>query len=521
MTILMLLIVVGTLSAQLTNPLFRPHEREIFRIQERTLPNGETIKSTKPEVLKVVKGKNGRDATLRLDSLTSDRNYRIIFEYDNLGKMIAYDYWYYNEGELTRGFRIEAVYNAQGRVTQILECEWELINSQWINSYKSEYSYDEQGNKISYMGSNWDSDLSQWIESNRGEYAYDEHGNQTLSAHYYWDSDQRQWIGEDKREYVYDNQGNQTGQVHYDWDSDKNRWTGHCRYEYEYDEQGNQTLIVCSEWDSDENQWIGYTAKYEYEYDEHGNQTIEILYAWDSNLNDWRETQKGERQWEYQYDSNQQVIQAIMVSMNNPEYRVKYEYAYDEQGNLILKSEYNWDNDQNRWIGTDKREYAYNDNGEQTLYSSYCYWNFDRNQWIGEYKHEIVYSNTYTNADVITNEWLEGKLNEHIILEKEYYQWNSTIFDWIESHKEIFHYSEITTFITNHTQSNIKIFPNPVQDRLYIQSEQPIEQVSVYDLSGRLLLQEYNVSYSISLANLTHGIYLVKADERVWKVVKN
>tara|TARA_R110002072_G_scaffold14272_2_gene59344 strand:- start:38973 stop:42053 length:3081 start_codon:yes stop_codon:yes gene_type:complete len=64
------------------------------------------------------------------------------------------------------------------------------------------------------------------------------------------------------------------------------------------------------------------------------------------------------------------------------------------------------------------------------------------------------------------------------------------------------------------TIQNIKFYPNPAKDVLNILSaNQPLEQIEIYDMRGRLLEQysaENNVSFSIKVSALRTGVYFVK-----------
>ena len=61
------------------------------------------------------------------------------------------------------------------------------------------------------------------------------------------------------------------------------------------------------------------------------------------------------------------------------------------------------------------------------------------------------------------------------------------------------------------TETNtINLYPNPAQNTLYIESAETVEQVIIYDISGRTLQQTNNPSTSIDVSNLANGIYLVK-----------
>ena len=75
--------------------------------------------------------------------------------------------------------------------------------------------------------------------------------------------------------------------------------------------------------------------------------------------------------------------------------------------------------------------------------------------------------------------------------------------------------------------SSIQVYPNPAQSTLYIISSEAVEQVSVYDISGKTVGAysiRPNPNPSIDISGLANGIYLVKvktaAGETVKKIVK-
>ncbi len=60
--------------------------------------------------------------------------------------------------------------------------------------------------------------------------------------------------------------------------------------------------------------------------------------------------------------------------------------------------------------------------------------------------------------------------------------------------------------------SAIKLFPNPVQNELFIQSEIPISQVTIYTLEGMQIkiIFNYTTNSKIELSSLSAGVYLVR-----------
>jgi hypothetical protein len=59
-------------------------------------------------------------------------------------------------------------------------------------------------------------------------------------------------------------------------------------------------------------------------------------------------------------------------------------------------------------------------------------------------------------------------------------------------------------------ENNIKLFPNPVSDYLNIQSEVPVESISIYDLKGRVVKEVKQPGTGVDLSDLSVGYYMLK-----------
>ncbi len=78
-----------------------------------------------------------------------------------------------------------------------------------------------------------------------------------------------------------------------------------------------------------------------------------------------------------------------------------------------------------------------------------------------------------------------------------------------------------TGFDTNKT-NEIVLYPNPTTDGFTINAGEKFTAISVYDLSGNLILSKpVQGNCYISVSNLTKGIYIVKVDEFVGKLIKD
>jgi hypothetical protein len=75
-------------------------------------------------------------------------------------------------------------------------------------------------------------------------------------------------------------------------------------------------------------------------------------------------------------------------------------------------------------------------------------------------------------------------------------------------------------------RKDIKVYPNPVNDRIHISSTKEIQSVSLHDLLGREVLNTAvnSRSFSTDISNLKSGIYMVKVSSsnivKTFKIVK-
>ena len=77
-----------------------------------------------------------------------------------------------------------------------------------------------------------------------------------------------------------------------------------------------------------------------------------------------------------------------------------------------------------------------------------------------------------------------------------------------------------TTGIDNIYADNINIFPNPVNDKLFIETDIEVKEVAIYDVYGRL--QDYKTTrlQVVDVTNLNSGIYFVKLVTKDGDIVK-
>ena len=74
------------------------------------------------------------------------------------------------------------------------------------------------------------------------------------------------------------------------------------------------------------------------------------------------------------------------------------------------------------------------------------------------------------------------------------------------------------------TESSLSVYPNPVNNKLFISTNEKIETISIYTITGVMVGQQSTVnsqqSMSIDVTNLNSGIYFVKINTKENEIIK-
>ncbi len=70
------------------------------------------------------------------------------------------------------------------------------------------------------------------------------------------------------------------------------------------------------------------------------------------------------------------------------------------------------------------------------------------------------------------------------------------------------------------TEIEINLYPNPAQNVLHIQSSSVVEQITIYDINGRMIKQILFPNQDINVNDLAKGIYLVKVKTEAGDVLR-
>jgi hypothetical protein len=120
----------------------------------------------------------------------------------------------------------------------------------------------------------------------------------------------------------------------------------------------------------------------------------------------------------------------------------------------------------------------------------------------------------YDRSNTTTNPWFPYLVETYIFFESS--DWGNPT-DIIDEYLHVYHYSIEKVSVSNQEgitidgqRATVTVFPNPVNDVLYIQTEDAIKQIFVFDLNGRLVKQVNGNRNSVDLSSLPAGHYVAR-----------
>ncbi|WP_340062969.1 T9SS type A sorting domain-containing protein [Ascidiimonas aurantiaca] len=83
------------------------------------------------------------------------------------------------------------------------------------------------------------------------------------------------------------------------------------------------------------------------------------------------------------------------------------------------------------------------------------------------------------------------------------------------------HISPLSVYENEFTEDDIKVYPNPTKDIIYINGLESTDwKYSIYDIQGKALMNGINQDNSIAIKNLKAGIYFLKLSKNNKKIIK-
>lgn len=390
---------------------------------------------------------------------------------------------------------------------------------------KNIYSYDVNGNLVLDLGYTRVSINDSWKSYSKCIYTYD-HNKMVFSSLSFWNSTNLLWQVSSEKHYTYDAKNQLIEQEAYS--SFGGVLSPSSKIQFYYNLEGKVDSIVTSSNDSFSNSWTP-TGKYVYLYSEN-NDSVEVIdYKFHST---WVAYSKSINQYNNNVLTKEEIlywddISKLWIKGN------KYDYVYGDN-NLLMYTSSSWND--NNYVATDKYLFTYDAFGNKLTFIRQTY-NEAELVWNNASKTEYIYNDTFQNSEVmyLGSELINPDLNifglyipliyywefgmgyKNMLTNQKGYNWNSKSSSWVLDDISTLYFSNLTT--TSVKESSKKQEKVLLQNGVVLLSDiQSGTHVSIYNLQGINILHKISDSDVLELKLPSHGFYIIKMDEQVFKV---
>ena len=401
----------------------------------------------------------------------------------------------WNETDWEYTTNTEYSYNTKGFLTERLQTH----TTSGENSSKTTWAYDSHENQTEHVDSHWNG--TEWeISWGYKDIDTDEaNGNITENVTQYWE--EGNWTDGFKDIYNYDNNGIRIGRIRQEWENDN--WVNKWKIIYIVDNLGEWIEIIDSEWEN--NAWV-----YLYR---------EINIVW-HNWEQWQRQSYQSQIWAGEW-INFEKYNATYISDDYVGIYLRYENnnwvnhereTYTKTPTERIRSYEDFEN--KGWVNSSRQSQFFDDHGSYTGSRGELWKN---EEWVIDWED----SNSYTY-----NEYND-------ITEKVLMIWNPNTQELENYNRYVYsNFQHFESAVDNiFLLSNVKIFPNPVEDILNIdiQDKNLTEAVvQILNMTGQKVYEGVIAGQltSININSLTKGVYILRIqtiDNRIlnYKILKN
>jgi hypothetical protein len=373
---------------------------------------------------------------------------------------------------------------------------WDANAQDWSTTQVARMikTYDAQHNLILYQAYTRNPDTYEWMDSVKFTYTYNE-ANQVVNViQQSWQFNginAYSWVNVDNYINGYNALGQKTKVVYQYWNSENNNWDNNWQQELTYNADGLNTSILESQWSSVGNMWKPNINSIS-TYNTINQLAVNPIRVWDVNTNDWVNT-------------------------------FQYVYNYDIFGNNISMLMQTWNSGQNLWENSIQKTMVYNSSNKIDNYL-FQLWDVFLYEWKdsqrGIYKYDSIGNNICIigqDYDASSNTWNMSwqniydynNLNKQISSASLYWDLSSGI--WALGSKTKSFKIKLNNGSQQTITKNLKVYPNPAETTIIIETNSDINLVQMLNLSGQevLLTKCCSPSIQIDVTNLKPGLYLI------------
>jgi len=455
-------------------------------------------------------------------------NQAYTYTYDSHGNLLEYSYLGYSDNIVSYGEKTISEFDENKNKTLNINIQWSTENNDWLNSEKYTYEYNQNQDVTLEEAFYWN---SEWISNYKKVYTYNPDGQLSEANEFIWDFETSSWILNLKQINTYNENNILISTNFFDLDYNTSELIETTRITYTLYDNDLPSDMLTQTWDY-ENLTLKNFENEHYTYNEFNLLFEKYYYLWNSNLSDWTaviyytfnydsELRLNEKStyvydgtsWNlsftetWLYDSQDRLLDNTILSDG---YTQKLLYAYDEFDNKVLEAV--------QYLAGEVWENSYifesdYDENNNILFES----NIDYNYNYGD-KTEYTYVDNLLSETLKydwSNEWIVSghdiySYDENDILSEVLSQyWDNA---WVDFSRKDYYFSlhEVIAEIKNHSNLDVTIYPNPTSDILMLNNISKNAVISIFDISGKQVINQVNLNNQININYLTNGIYVLK-----------
>jgi hypothetical protein len=353
----------------------------------------------------------------------------------------------------------------------------------WEKAYKTDLEYDSDGNLLTSSRYGWSFETGDWVQTGQEEFAYDAQRNQTLRVNYYYDADTHTWSCNNREERAFDSHGNETLYINYGWYYPSMEFGPQRKVIRIFDTTDQMLEEASYFWNTEGNQWIP-SYKTIQMFDTKGHLTESLYLSWDGDNNQWTPDSK-------------------TLS------------TFDVNGNEILTLFLGYNSSTSIWTEYYRTEQIFEADGDilETLSLGA---KDSSGQYTSKYKHEYSYNHSfYSSEAAVPFEW-NSFPPIHMIVGVVTMKWDQTSGTWTKFQSHDYWYSDFkgSSSIPETPLASIRVFPNPVSDVIFIDSDQSSAPFyfELSDITGKKVISKklIGIRNQVQLSELPGGLYLYR-----------
>lgn len=284
-------------------------------------------------------------------------------------------------------------YNSSGNLSAKTTFLWK--NNAWAESIRLSLNYHqnqavEQELELTYIPS-----FSYWDTTRFGLYDNQSYTLMNFYKAYNTETGEAEWGIRYNYEY---NSADSSFNIQMGWESDKNEWVNLSSNFYRSAGENHSQLEITKDWQN--NTW----ANKQYTEEAFDANMNPVLYMEKSGLNttSW----KNEYRNQYYYSNNLLDSTIFAHGINNTSWQnsMKTSNTYNNEGNLTIETNYNWNLQTNHWENSGKKELYYN-SGELTDSVFGFFWDSNSNKFVPSTREYFTYDEMLQLTEKLFQNW--------------------------------------------------------------------------------------------------------------------